>query len=571
VEQAMREFLVRCKAHFLYAGVFSFFINLLVLTVPLYMLLVYDRVLTSRSTDTLMLLTLLAVTALVIHLVLEMLRSRLLLGAGVALDALATPSAFEAVLQGAVRPGLNHPTAALKDLATVRGFLTGGSICALFDSPWLPLYVGLIFLFHWWLGVIAVVGAGMLVALAVLNERLTRSPLDRMNDEARRAGACIDAGVRNAEAVYALGMIEDLKRRWQRFNSRLIDAQVDASRAAGLCGGATRFVRLAIQVLMLAAGALLVVEEKTTAAVMIAGTLILARALAPVESAILTWKSLVEARAAYRRLQQSLADSHDNASALELPAPTGRLDLERVVLALPGGGRTLVKGVSFSLAPGESLGLIGPSASGKSTLARLIVGLWQASSGSVRLDGADVASWPRGQLGRYLGYLPQDAQLFAGTVSENIARLQDAGADEIIEAAKRAGAHELILRLPQGYDTEVGADGAILSDGQRQRIGLARALFRAPKLVVLDEPNAHLDSEGEAALLQAMNELRDAGTTLVVVSHRPSLLADVDKLLVLKDGQIDLFGPRAEVMARLNRNGRSQVHPVRELIPGGRS
>lgn len=566
----MREFLIRCKAHFLYAGVFSFFINLLVLTVPLYMLLVYDRVLTSRSTDTLMLLTVLAVSALVVHFTLEQLRSRLLLGAGVALDALATPRALEGVLQTAARPGPLPPVPATRDVATVRGFLTGGSICALFDSPWLPLYLGLIFLFHWWLGVIAVVGAGMLVALAVLNERLTRSPLDRMNDEARRAGMYVDAGVRNAEAVYALGMVEPLKLRWQDINGRVIDAQVEASRAGGLCGGATRFVRLAIQVLMLAAGALLVVEEKTTAGVMIVGTLILARALAPVESAILTWKSLVEARAAYRRLQQSLAGSRDDTRALELPPPSGQLDLERVVLALPGG-RTLVKGVSFSLAPGEALGLIGPSASGKSTLARLIVGLWPATSGSVRLDGADVSRWPRGQLGRHLGYLPQDVQLFAGTVADNISRLQDASSDSVIAAAQQAGAHELILQLPQGYDTELGADGANLSGGQRQRIGLARALFGAPRLVVLDEPNAHLDGEGEAALLGAMRRLRDAGTTLIVVSHRPSLLADVDKLLVLKDGQVDLFGPRAEVMARLNRNARPQVQPVRELVPGVRS
>ncbi|MET1084424.1 MAG: type I secretion system permease/ATPase [Burkholderiales bacterium] len=567
----MRELLVRCKAHFFYAGVFSFFINLLLLTVPLYMLLVYDRVLTSRSTDTLMLLTLLAVAALLIHFWLETLRSRLLLSAGVALDAMAAPPVLEGVLKGAVRPGLNPDVAGLKDLAIVRGFLTGGSICALFDSPWLPLYLGMIFLFHWWLGVIATLGAAALAALAILNEKLTRAPLGKMTEEARRAGVCIDAGVRNAEAVYALGMLGDLQRRWQRFNSLVIDAQVDAGRAAGLCGGATRFVRLAIQVVMLAAGAMLVIEDQTTAAVMIAGTLILARALAPVESAILTWKSLVEARAAYHRLEQSLAGAAQANPCLELPAPAGGVELERVVFALPGGGRTLLKGLSFALAPGESLGLVGPSASGKSTLARLIIGLWQASAGAVRLDGADVARWPRSHLGRHIGYLPQDAQLFSGTIGENIARLKDASAEEIVAAAKRAAAHELILRLPKGYDTEVGADGAALSGGQRQRIGLARALFRGPKLVVLDEPNANLDSDGEAALLEAMRALREAGATLIVISHRPSLLADVDKLLVLKDGQIDLFGPRAEVMARLNRNQRPQVHPVRELIPGGRT
>ena len=564
----MREFLLRCKAHFFYVGVFSFFINLLVLTVPLYMLLVYDRVLTSRSIDTLLLLTLLAMAALLIHLCLETVRSRLLLAAGVALDAMAAPPVLERVLDGATRPGAGPPVMGLKDVATVRGFLTGGSVCALFDSPWLPLYLGVIFLFHWWLGVIATLGAAALAALAVLNEKLTRGPLDRMNEEAQRAGACIEGGVRNAEAVYALGMLGDLQRRWQRCNTRVIDAQVDASRAAGLCGGATRFVRLAIQVLMLGAGALLVVEQETTAAVMIVATLILARALAPVESAILTWKSLVEARAAHRRLRHLLPDIDAAGPALELPPPAGRLELERVVLALPGGERTLLKGLSFALAAGESLGLVGPSASGKSTLARLIVGLWPATSGAVRLDGADVARWPRGHLGRYLGYLPQDVQLFAGTVGENIARLKDASAEEILSAAKRARAHEMILRLPKGYDTEIGAGGATLSGGQRQRIGLARALFGAPKFVVLDEPNAHLDSEGEAALLGAMRDLREAGVTLVVVSHRPSLLTYVDKLLVLRDGHIDLLGPRAEIMARLHRDAQPQLHPV--VIPGGR-
>jgi PrtD family type I secretion system ABC transporter len=426
--------------------------------------------------------------------------------------------------------------------------------------------------FHWWLGAIATLGAVALVALAILNERLTRAPLQRMQEEARRAGACMDSGVRNAEAVHALGMLGDFQVRWQRFNSRVIDSQVDAGRAGSLCGGATRFVRLAIQVLMLAAGAILVIEQETTAAVMIAGTLILARALAPVESAILTWKGLVEAHAAWRRLQKSLPDATQVDTGLELPIPIGRVELERVVFALPGSDRALLRGLSFALAPGESLALVGPSASGKSTLARLIIGLWNATSGTVRLDGADVSRWPRSQLGRHIGYLPQDVQLFSGTVGENIARLKDARAEDVIAAATRAGVHEMVLRLPKGYDTEVGANGVALSGGQRQRIGLARALFGAPRLVVLDEPNANLDSEGEAALVEAMRELREAGATLIVVSHRPSLLADVDKLLVLKDGQIDLFGPRAEVMARLNRNNlRPPVQTVRELIPGGRA
>jgi PrtD family type I secretion system ABC transporter len=305
---------------------------------------------------------------------------------------------------------------------------------------------------------------------------------------------------------------------------------------------------------------------------MIAGTLILARALAPVESAILTWKGLVEAHAAWRRLQKSLPDATQVDTGLELPIPIGRVELERVVFALPGSDRALLRGLSFALAPGESLALVGPSASGKSTLARLIIGLWNATSGTVRLDGADVSRWPRSQLGRHIGYLPQDVQLFSGTVGENIARLKDARAEDVIAAATRAGVHEMVLRLPKGYDTEVGANGVALSGGQRQRIGLARALFGAPRLVVLDEPNANLDSEGEAALVEAMRELREAGATLIVVSHRPSLLADVDKLLVLKDGQIDLFGPRAEVMARLNRNNlRPPVQTVRELIPGGRA
>jgi PrtD family type I secretion system ABC transporter len=392
-----------------------------------------------------------------------------------------------------------------------------------------------------------------MVTIAIMNERMTRRPLQQVQEEARRSGRFVDAASRNAELVSALGMLPAVTRRWAELNDRMLSTQIEASGLGGTFSAMTKLTRQIIQTAMLATGAYLVIREHASSGIMLAATIILGRALAPVEMLVAGWRQLVEVRGAWARLDELLANNPPAAAGTELPAPKGALRVEQVVFGLPGAQRPIVRGIAFALQPGESLGVIGPTAAGKSTLARLIVGVWRPLAGSVRLDGADVSAWPREQLGAYVGYLPQHVELFAGTVAENIARLGEPDAPAVIRAAQRAHVHELILRLPKGYDTEVGESGGAVSPGQRQRIALARALYGEPRLVVLDEPNGNLDVDGDHALIQSMQRLRQDGVTVIVIAHRPSLLAGVDKLLVLKDGVAELFGPRAEIMARVTR------------------
>ncbi len=549
---AMDEFIHHARHYFLKAGLFSLFINVLLLTVPLYMLQVFDRVLTSRSEETLVMLTLAALFLLLVMLLLDVVRGRILLGAGIALDNLLGPVVVERLLAAGADPGgrLAQQAAGLRDVALVRGFLGGNGVVAIFDAPWVPLYIAVIFLFHPLLGWAAVAGALVLFATAWLNERLTRDTLERMGARTRVASRFIDMCVRNAEVISALGMRAAATLRWQRVNDGVIDAQLEAGVRGATFSGVSKFVRLAVQVMILALGAWLVVHEHISAGVMMAATLILARALAPVESAISTWRGLVEARDAWHRLQRLTATGGRPHAGVEIPLVEGRLDVERLSFGVPGTDRMTLKGIQFAIAPGEALAIIGPSAAGKSTLLRLLAGVWRPTVGVVRFSGADVSDWPREQLGPLIGYLPQDVELFAGTVAENIARLGEVDSDRVVAAAQRAQAHELILKLPRGYETEIGDGGAVLSGGQRQRLGLARALYGDPRLILLDEPNASLDAAGEEALSQVLRELKTSGVTVVVVSHKPSLLASVDKMLVLREGQVDSFGPRAEVMAR---------------------
>lgn len=543
----------RFRPYFLYAGLFSLCINLLLLIPSLYMLQVFDRVIGSRSSETLVMLTLAATGALLVMALLDLFRARLMAAAGVALDALLGPRVLDGLLADAARLGGTDYVHGLRDVSVLRGFFTGNGIFSLFDAPWLPFYVLIIFLFHPLLGVVALAGAAILVALAVVNEKLSHAPLERLQDNTRRTTRYIETSLRNAEVVSALGMQPALARRWIGMNADVEKLQLETSRLAARMNGTTKFVRQFIQVAMLCAGAFLVIDQHVSGGVMMAATIILGRALAPVEMLIGGWRSLVEAHGAWLRLDALLRTRKSREHNTALPKPSGKLAAERLLFAAAGSEKAIIKGVSFDLEAGESLGLIGPSASGKSTLARLLLGVWQPLAGTVRLDGADIASWPRKRLGRHVGYLPQDVELFSGTVAENIARLGEPEPQAVISAAQRANAHEMILRLPQGYDTQIGEGGAALSGGQRQRIGLARALYGKPRLVVLDEPNANLDGEGEAALIQAMNGLKQAGVTLIAISHRPSLLAGMDKLLVLREGAVELFGPRTEVLARLTR------------------
>lgn len=550
-------------------GFASLAINLLLFALPLYSLQIYDRVLTSRSADTLWLLTVMVAVALLLSAGLDTLRARMLLRIGNAYNLALAPRLIDASIAHSARAA--EPTAqALRDLHTVRSFVTGAQgLVTLFDAPLVPLFLAVVFAIHPGLGITMLVGMACLLTLTLASERLT-APLLRAAGEANiEAQRRIDGVVEHAEVVEAMGMRAAMREDWQRMQARSLLAASRAGDRAAQLAGLARGTRLLLNLLLAGVGAWFAIHDEITIGGMVAVGILAARGLAPLEMLIGSWKGLVSARAAIARIEAALQRFPRAESSMSLPAPEGRLSLDRVCFAPPGSDRQTIKSISFDLAPGSWLGLIGPSASGKSTLAKLICGVWQARSGSVRLDGADVFTWNRAEFGRHCGYLPQDVELFAGTIRDNIARFGSAEDAEVIAAAQMAGCHQLILQLPEGYDTRIGAGGATLSGGQRQRIGLARALFRLPRLIVLDEPNASLDNEGEQALMQAIARARAAGSTIVMVSHRPSALAAVDYLAVLVDGQLQHFGPRDEVLAQVQPAPRapSPVAPQAKAQP----
>ncbi len=542
----------KCRSALIGVATVSLFVNVLMLTVPLYMLQLFDRVLMSRSDETLLFLTLAAVGALLVMSALDVLRSRILVRVSAWLEHRLGPEALSRAVSGLLA-AQSYGVQALRDIAQVRQFIASPSIFSLFDAPWVPLYLLVIYLLHPTLGAIALSGALVLFLLAVANELATRRPLKAANEQWVKAMRKTDAAVRNAEIIEAMGLMPGITRRWYRDNEAALQLQNIASDRAGLLMAATKFLRLVIQIAMLGTGAYLVLRYELTPGGMIAGSIILSRALQPVEQAIGTWKSLIAARTAYARFRAFMDQEPGRSTDMPLPAPQGHLTVERVTFIPPGAQQPVLKNVSFALRPGELLAIIGPSAAGKSTLARLLVGAWRPNSGTVRLDGADVYGWERSAFGRHVGYLPQDVELFEGTIEENIARMTDAEPDAVVEAAQQAGVHELILRLPEGYRTPIGEGGAMLSGGQRQRIALARALFGRPRLLVLDEPNASLDGEGEEALVRAMAAAKAGGATVVFIAHRVSLVARADKVLFLQNGVAELFGTRDEVLPKLTR------------------
>ena len=544
------DFFRQFRSHFLYAGLFSFFINLILLVPPLYMIQVFDRVLVSRSAETLLMLTLAAVGTLVMLFLLDALRSALLLSAGGLIDRLLGERVISALISNASKVNRAESVHGLRDVSLMRNFLGGASIIALFDLPWGIFFVLFTFFFHPLLGMIALLSVAALFALAWSNEKLNRADLEKVQVDGRRAGQFIDQGLRNADVVNALGMRRGFVQRWERMNAPVLEGQEETGQRMGRINSLSKALRQLVQIIMMAAGAWLVVADNMTAGVMLASTIILGRALAPFESLLANWNNLVGARAAYARLKPHL-EQKILPPEVRLPAPEGRVAVERVTLAGATPDRPIIRGVAFELAPGESVAIIGPSASGKSSLARLIIGVWTPTTGAVRLDGAEIAKLDRDHIGPYLGYLPQDVELFPGTVAENIARLGELDSEAVVKAAQYAQAHELILRLPQGYETQIGGGSNSLSGGQMQRIGLARALYGQPRLVVLDEPNANLDAEGEASLQQVVRRLRQDKVTLVLVTHRPALLDQIDKVLVMREGSQDAFGPREEILAKV--------------------
>ncbi|HEX2759705.1 MAG TPA: type I secretion system permease/ATPase [Rhizomicrobium sp.] len=546
------------------AFLFSIVNGILALTVSFYMLQVYDRVLTSRSEETLLLLTLIAVVALAIFGLLDMLRARLLARAGLKFaDALgsqtlrASVSTLLVTSDPSVRQGL-------RDVDSLRSFLAGPVTASLLDAPFLAVFLVLLLFLHWSYFVIVLVGGAALAAIALASDGATREPLTQALGAGIGAQCFADDGQRNADALEGLGMSATFANRWraQWLESQrpgLIASDRDAAWAS-----TAKVVRQLTQILLLAAGAVLVLDFQATGGVMIAASIIGGRALAPIDALVGARRHLTAVRLAHRRLSRLLEQAPAREDGMPLPAPTGRLTVENAAY-LAADGRRLLANLNFALQPGEALCVIGPSGCGKSTLARLLVGARPCSAGVVRLDGADLHAWPSADRGRHVGYLPQDVELFTGTVRDNIARLTEADPEAVVRAAKRAHAHDMILALPQGYDTEIGEAGHRLSGGQRQRIGLARALFGDPCLVVLDEPNANLDSDGEEALLTAIAQMKARGTTVVLIAHRRSLLAGIDKILALQKGNMVLFGPRDLALNHMAQQAqRPQTAPMAE-------
>ncbi len=542
--------LAACRRALIGIGAISFFTNLLMLTGPLFMLQIYDRVLTSRSVPTLVALLVLVAGLFAFMGLLELIRSRLLVRVGLRIDRILNGPVFDTILKGGGRTtkGAND-TQALRDLDQLRQFISGPGPLAIFDMPWAPVYFAVIFMFHWWLGMVAVVGATILLVLSLLNEFASKKPLAEASAKTAKSFALAEAGRRNAEVLRAMGMSDAYHDRWASHRREALGSHTRASDVAGTITSVTKVTRLFLQSLMLATGAYLALQQIVTPGIMIAASIILSRALAPIEQAVGNWRAFISARQGARRIRAALETLPANDTRMALPEPKGKLSVARLYAAPPGIPEPVLKAINFKLEPGDALGVIGPSASGKSTLARALVGVWPALKGAVRLNRAALDQWDPKQLGRSIGYLPQDVELFDGTVEENIGRFDpERDAEAIVAAAQKAGVHDLILHLTDGYQTRIGEGGAVLSAGQRQRVALARALYGNPVLVVLDEPNSNLDAEGEAALTEAILNLREEGCAIVVMAHRPSAIAAVNLLLVLRDGRQVGFGPKDEVL-----------------------
>ena len=546
----MRRFMIKWLKYFFFAGLFSLFINLLYLTFPIYMLAIYDRVLTSYSMPTLMTITAAALFALLVFGLLDFLRSRLLVMAGVDMDKTLSRPVFTEMVKDAAGLQKKGYSQGLKDVNQLRNYFGGNAVFSLFDIPWSPVFLCIIYIMHPLMGLVATGGAVAVIILGVAQEILTRKRLNTANQQNGRAQSLVSLSLRNGESVQAMGMLNGIAGHWHKINQEVIDLQTAASRHAGLLQSATKAINSSMQVLIYGVGAWLTLKHECTAGIMISSSIIMGRALQPIQQGMGTWKATVEARGAYQRLDMLIKGAR-TAEPMSLPDPKGKLNAEGVTLAI--GGRTILRNIGFALEPGELLGMIGPSAAGKTTLSRVLLGLWPSMGGKVRLDGADIFHWNPEELGRFVGYLPQDVELFPGTVSDNIARMGEPDPELVVEAATKAGVHELVLQLPQGYDTPVGGAAAqILSGGQRQRIALARAIYGTPKFVILDEPNSNLDDVGERALMQALALLKKDGVTVIVISHKPGILSIVDKILVLKEGQTAMFGPRQEVFKALS-------------------
>ena len=563
IVQALASF----KSAFRTVGIFSAIINLLMLIPSLYMMQVYDRVLGSRNEITLLMLTLMMLGGYLFMSALELVRSFVLVRVGAKLDMQLNKRVYTAAFEQNLKRGGGNAGQALQDLTAIRQFLTGNALFAFFDAPWFPFYLLVIFLFEPTLGIFATVCTVILVTLAYINEKVSKKPLAEASTMAITSSTLATNNLRNAEVIESMGMLPNLINRWFKLHGRFLQLQGEASEKAGIVGAATKFVQVSVQSLVLGLGALLAIEGKISPGMMIASSILLGKALGPVQLVISVWKSWASTRSAYGRLVDLLANNPPRQSGMSLPKPNGVITVESVMAAPPGAQIAVLKGLSFAIQPGDALGIIGPSGSGKSTLARLLVGVWPAAAGKVRLDGADIYQWNKDELGPHIGYLPQDIELFGGSVSENIARFGEIDSDKVVEAAKRAGVHDMILHFPKGYDTLLGDGGAGLSGGQKQRLGLARAMYGDPSLIVLDEPNSNLDDVGEQALVAAILDLRRRGKTIVLITHRTSIIGATNKLLLVRDGVAQMFGPTNQVLNGIAQANQQALQAQQAQLP----
>jgi ATP-binding cassette subfamily C protein EexD len=551
-ENNLQAALKACRGSFLSVGFFSLFVNTLMLVPTFYMIQISGRAVPSSSTSTLIMLTLILTLLMVTLGSLEWVRSRIMVRISNRLDVLLSRDVYRASFKRALSSGgMDASAQSLNDLTSLRQFLTGNGLFAFFDAPWLPVYTAVMFLFHPWFGWITVVSAVLLVALAYVNHRYTGGALAEANKQSLTANLQTTKSLRNAEVIESMGMLDTLMGRWAVRQRRVLVLQSGASDKSGVITSISKTFRMWAQSMMLAAGAYLVIVHEINPGLMMAGSILLGRALAPIDQMIGSWKGFVSARVQYQRLNDTLEKLNAEPERMSLPDPEGHVQVENLVVAPPGAKAPVLRNISFVTPAGSIVGIVGPSAAGKSTLARALLGIWVPLQGVVRLDGADISTWDKQKLGPHLGYLPQDIELFEGTISDNIARFAKVDPEQVVLAARIAGVHEMILQLPDGYDTVIGSEGLNLSGGQRQRIGLARAVYGSPRLIVLDEPNSNLDEVGERALGVALQKMKETGATVFIISHRPNVLSRLDRIMVLNSGTLSMYGPRDQVIAEL--------------------
>ena len=542
------------------AASFSAFINILMIVPAMYMLQVYDRAVGSQSQSTLLMLTLIMVFLLSAMGSLQWVRGQIMVRAGAMLEDILSERVFDGTFRQSLLSAGKSSAQPLSDLTGLRTFISSPAVNAFFDSPWVLIYIIIMFLFHTYFGFLALFAVSLLGSLSYFNRRMTETALTDAGNEALWSKNYANRHIRNAEVIESMGMMKDVRARWSEHKRRSLAQSGQAADTSTAFTSSSKALHIMMQSLALGLGAYLAINREISPGMMIAGSILLGRALAPVDQLVGAWKSFQAATQQFERLEELLTMTPPAAAKLELPAPLGNVNVEAIRVVPPGSPLPVLKGVSFALEAGACLGVIGPSAAGKSTLARALLGIWPAAMGTVRLDGADIYKWDRAELGPHIGYLPQDIELFDGTISENIARFGEISSEAIVEAARMAGVHEMVLRLPEGYDTIIGANGGVLAGGQRQRIALARAIYGKPSLVVLDEPNSNLDDTGESALRSALQQLKQAGTTVMVITHRPNILFGVDKILVMKDGQVADFGPAEMIMRKYQQQPVPQIN-----------